>query len=326
MSQVYTQSSLGIAYGKPMGSTQLLPRDIQAEHSALVEEWASWLERKRYARTTRRNYLGSVRRLLRTFPTTPVEMFTAEHLERYLSRHRSPGGYVTELENLRAWFQWLRKHKRLIRTDPCAGVDPPAVPDSTRPAVLPDQFRALCKATPHLEALVAWHLMYYSGLRVNELRHVKVADVDLERRLLRVTTGKGSRRSGPRERWTILDESTVPVIRLWAWRAVRLHPDAYLLGNGRRPRNRATIAAWFAECRRAAGLPADVTLHSLRHGFIKRLKLLGVSIEVAANLAGHQDLEVTRRVYGSLTPEEMRGIYDRAVARPMFGIDKQMYL
>lgn len=286
--------------------------DAAAARATLVDEWASWLWAKRYAPTTIRHYTQSARRLLRWFPEARIEMLTAEHIERYLARHRSPGGYVTELENLRSFFRWLQRHKRLIRTNPCAGVDAPDVPDSVRPAVLPDQFAALCRAASSLEVLVALHLMYYSGLRINELRHVRVGDVDMERRLLRVRVGKGSARSGPRERWTILDEASVRVLRLWVWRAVRLHPDAYLLGDGRRPRSREIIGAWFAHCRRAAGLPRDLTPHSLRHGFIKRLKMLGVSLEVAANLAGHRDLETTRRVYGRLSPEDMRDIYDRA--------------
>lgn len=277
-----------------------------------MTEWESWLRRKCYARTTILNYVQAVRRLLRAFPDVPLEMVTAEHLERFLARHRSPASYVTELEELRAFFKWLQRHKRLIKVNPCAGVEPPDVPDAARPAVLPDQFRAMCRAAPCLEALVALHLMYHSGLRVNELRNVKVGDLDLDRRLLRVRAGKGTRRSGPRERWTVLDRDSIRVVTLWLWRTVRLHPDVYLLGNRRQRRSRKVLERWLDHCRRAAGLPDDVTLHSLRHGFIKRLKLLGISLEVAANLAGHRNVETTRRVYGRLSPEEMRDIYERA--------------
>jgi len=41
----------------------------------------------------------------------------------------------------------------------------------------------------------------------------------------------------------------------------------------------------------------------------------GVSIEVVAALMGHENLETTRKIYGALTPEEMREVYDRAMNR-----------
>jgi site-specific recombinase XerD len=45
---------------------------------------------------------------------------------------------------------------------------------------------------------------------------------------------------------------------------------------------------------RAAELK-DVTPHSLRHSFCKNLVNAGVSLEKVAALAGHENLETTRR-------------------------------
>ncbi len=160
-------------------------------------------------------------------------------------------------------------------------------------------------------------MAYYSGLRANELRHLKVGDIDLERRLIHVRFGKGSRRSGPRERWTILHPSTARIVRLWLWRAVKLNPDLWLMGETRRRRDYKAIRLWMDRSRKQAGLPEGITIHSLRHGFLKLLKLGGASLELAANLAGHDDLETTRRIYGRLTPTEMKGLYDLALKIPV---------
>lgn len=287
---------------------------LSTDHALLVAEWEAWLRRKRYAPTTVRDYVRVARGLLAAHPGVPVEAFTAEHLERHLAP-LSAGSFVADLERLRAFFTWLWKSKRLVRHNPCADVEPPEVPDAVRPAVLPDQFRALCRAAPCLEALVFLHLLYHSGLRVNEARNVRVGDLDLERRILRVRAGKGTRRSGPRERLTVIAPESVPVLRLWLWRAVRLHPDLWLLGDGRHRRSRHVLDAWWAACRSGAGLPPEVTPHSLRHGFVKKLKRLGVSIDIVANLVGHKDMEVTRKVYGPPTIEEMRDIVERAAGK-----------
>ena len=245
-----------------------------------------------------------------------IEFLTPEHIERYLDGHHLANTtYLSQLETLRSFFHWAKRYKRLIRINPCAGVEKPPQRRPVRPMATPEQFAAICHKTKRLEELVALHLMYYSGLRVNELCQVKVGDLDLERRLLRVRFGKGTHRSGPRERWTVINQISLPVITLFLWRAVKLHPDLYLMGKGMNRKSTHGIRRWFAARRTAASLPEDLTPHALRHGFLHLLKIKGVSLEIAANLAGHDNLETTRKVYGRLTPEEMRQVYDQALAK-----------
>lgn len=288
------------------------------DNLALLAEWQEWLRRNRYAPTTIDGYARASRRFLREFPDTDPSLWTAEHVERHLDGLRlSAASYVTTLADLRPFFKWLRRSKRLLRGDPCASIDPPTPAKKMRHALLPDQFKALCRAAPHLKSLVAFHLLYHSGLRIGELVWVRVGDVLLDRRLVHVLHGKGSRRSGPRERWTVLHPESAKVVRLWLWRSVRLHPDLYLLGvrRGLRPISRTAVRLWLAAARGKAGLPAEVTPHALRHGFNKWCKIHGIPIEVTAAFMGHDDLKTTWQVYGSMTPDELREVYDRALAK-----------
>ncbi len=285
------------------------------ENRHLLGEWVDWLKRNRYAPTTIYGYMRIVQKLIDARPEFPVEKLTAEDLERYFEgRGLSNATYKTQMETLRAWFGWLMRHRRLIRTNPCEAVDMPPVRRRLRHILTPDEFRRLCRTTHHLRELAALHLMFYSGLRINELAHLKVGDLDFERRLVRIRFGKGSQRSGPRERWSVLHRDTIRVLKLYLWQAVKLHPDLWLLGRrSGRPPATASLRWWFAQRRVEAGLPEDVTPHALRSGFCHNLKTHGVSIEVAANLMGHEDMEVTRRIYGRLSLEDMVGIYERAM-------------
>lgn len=281
---------------------------------SLVSEWEVWLRTHRYAPRTFYGYSRILTRFLQAYPQLPIEKFTPEHIERWLDGRRlSNSAYCTQLDTLRAFFRWLRRHKRLLRSNPCSGVDKPLIRRKASPMATPQQFRALCGTARRLGELVALHLMFYSGLRINELCHVKVGDVDLDRRLVRVREGKGTGRSGPRERWTVLHLGSAAVVKLYLWRAVKLHPDLWLLGRGTKPLSCQSVRAWFNRNRMSAGLPEDLTPHALRHGFLHMLKVNGVSLEIAANLAGHANLETTRRVYAQLSPEEMRKVYDRAM-------------
>lgn len=288
--------------------------DARLENARLLEEWLRWMEAHHYASTTVSVYKYCVRMFLADYPQVPIEKLTAEHVERHLDRGLARSSYNSRVEVLRAFFNWARRVKRLIRTNPCAGVDKPPIHRPMPPVVLPDQFAALCRIAKRLEQLAILHLLYYSGLRINELCHLKVGDLDLERRLLRVRLGKGTHRSGPRERTTVIHKDTLRVLKLYMWRSVRLHPDVYLFGkSGRRPAADDGIRRWFKQLRSNAGLPADITPHALRHGFAKLGKLHTLPLEIVAAFMGHENLETTRRVYGALTAEEMRSIYDRAL-------------
>lgn len=290
-------------------------QDPLTEGLYLINEWQEWLRRNRYAPSTIAGYIRMARKLIEAHPGRAVEKLTAEDLERYFEK-RGIGNttYSTQLETLRSFFNWLKKHKRLVRSNPCAGVDAPPVRQSLRHITMPEEFARLCKAARKLRDLVVLHLLYFSGLRINELSHVRVGDLDFERRLLRIRMGKGTKRSGPRERWTVLHQESIRVVKLWLWAGMKLHPDHYLLGmrHGRRVGPEA-LRLRFHKVRVAAGLPPDVTPHTLRHGMIYYLKMHGVSIEVAANLVGHANMEITRRIYGRLTPTDMVAIYEQAV-------------
>lgn len=296
-----------------------MPTHAATDNYILAAEWKAWLQRNRYASTTIDAYTRAARRFLADYADVDPGRYTPEHVEHHLDRLRlSTGSYVVELERLRAFFRWLRKSKRLLRGDPCAGIDPPTPAKKMQHALLPDQFKALCRAAPHLKSLVAFHLLYHSGLRIGELVRVRVGDVLLDRRLVHILHGKGSRRSGPRERWTVLHPESAKVVRLWLWRSVRLHPDLYLLGvrRGLRPISRTAIRLWLATARAQAGLPREITPHTLRHGFNKWCKLHRVPLEVTAALMGHDDLKTTWQVYGAMTPDELRQVYEQSLQNP----------
>ncbi len=293
--------------------------DPQTENLHLLTEWERWLERNRYAASTVSGYMLTARKFLNAFPGVPVEKLTAEHIEEHLARQSyGNASYSTVVERLRAFFKYLQKHKRLIRTNPCAAIEPPPVRDGLPHILMPDEWSRLCRVARELRDLVMLHLLYYSGLRINELVHVRVGDLDFERRLLRVRVGKGSRRSGPRERWTVLHRESLPIIKAYMWAMLRIHPDLFLLWThrGARPISVTALRCRFNALRVAAGLPPDITPHSLRHGMVRCCKMAGISIDVTAALVGHDSIKVTQKIYGRLAPTDLVAIYEQAMFPP----------
>ena len=174
----------------------------------LLTDYAARLQRLNYAPSTISSYTTCVRRLFQTYPGVQPEQITAEHIERFLDdRHLSPATFSTQTENLRAFFAWLQKQKNLIRTNPCAAVEKPRVPERHRPAPTRAEFDRLCTMCTTAEEVCLVEILYFAGLRISELRLARVEDFDLEKRRLQVI-GKGNR-----ERMVVYPERVAEAVR-----------------------------------------------------------------------------------------------------------------
>ena len=134
-------------------------------------------------------------------------------------------------------------------------------------------------------------LGYGSGLRVSEVCALRAADVDSKRMRLRVACGKGAK-----ERWTLLSETSLALLRDY-WRAVRpSHPEGWLfLGPyGYTHISESAARDALARCMALAGVPKDGrTFHSLRHSFATHLLEDGTDLMTIKSLMGHASLSST---------------------------------
>jgi len=145
----------------------------------------------------------------------------------------------------------------------------------------------------HTHNLKHWTMLatfYATGLRCNELRHLKVADLDGKRMVIHVRQGKGGK-----DRDVTLSPRLLEVLReYWKWRK----PQVYLFPSLFRPRpdkpiNSKTI--WYAvrEAARRAGIKKRITPHTLRHSWATHLLERGTDLKTIQMLLGHVDLEAT---------------------------------
>lgn len=143
-------------------------------------------------------------------------------------------------------------------------------------------------------------LLYGGGLRVSELTHVRMRDIDFDRGLLRVFQGKGKK-----DRMTLLPKSLAPILanqrRLKA-------PDDYLFTNGRGSRlTEATIQKIVVTMARRAGIGKNVSPHTLRHSFATHLLENGTDIRYIQELLGHAKLQTTQ-IYTHVANNNLKNI------------------
>jgi len=136
---------------------------------------------------------------------------------------------------------------------------------------------------------------YGAGLRASEVVHLKMADIDSNRMILRVEQGKGQR-----DRYAMLSPSLLEILRAW-WRCG--HAQGKMLQGGwlfpgRNPVNPLSTRQLNTACHRAATaaeLDKRISMHTLRHSFATHLLENKVDIRVIQVLLGHRKLETTAR-------------------------------
>jgi len=130
---------------------------------------------------------------------------------------------------------------------------------------------------------------YAAGLRVSEVVHLKVTDIDSKRMVIRVNQGKNRK-----DRYVMLSPRLLEILRLY-WQDA--HPREWLFpGNipGRHI-SRDAVGQACQLARKRSGIPKPITPHSLRHAFATHLLEAGTDVRRIQLLMGHRALSTTAR-------------------------------
>ena len=130
---------------------------------------------------------------------------------------------------------------------------------------------------------------YAAGLRISEVTHLKVTDIDSQRMMLRVDQGKGRK-----DRYVMLSPRLLEVLRDY-WKILR--PTLWLFPGDLigQPITRSAVELACHTAHRASGITKPITPHSLRHAFATHLLESGTDIRTIQLLLGHRSLATTSR-------------------------------
>ena len=132
-------------------------------------------------------------------------------------------------------------------------------------------------------------LIYGSGLRISEAANLRVEDIDSENMRLFVRNGKGER-----QRYTVLPERSLEMLRKCYKIYKPNHPDGYMfLNRAGNPLKVERLRVFFRRYRRKARISEDFIVHSLRHSFATKLVEEGVPLVQVKELLGHSCIRST---------------------------------
>jgi integrase/recombinase XerD len=131
-------------------------------------------------------------------------------------------------------------------------------------------------------------LLYGAGLRLNELRLLKVSHIDSKAMQIKVVQGKGNK-----DRFTLLPHFLLQDLRTYYQQH---RPQVYLFEGqtAGKPMHARSIQHALGLCYKKARLDGrDFTAHTLRHSFATHLLDEGTDIHTIKQLLGHTKIETT---------------------------------
>ena len=243
--------------------------------------------------STQTGYIRAVVRLTRYLGRSP-DTATAEDL-RLFQLHLVEDGTSsitinTTLTGLRFFFdQTLDKSEVLKKTRRV--YEPRKIPEVLSVA----EVTRLLDAAGSLKYKAGLSVAYGSGLRASEIVHLKISDIDRERKIIHVEDGKGQR-----DRNAMLSPGLHKILRAWYRQGQaqrKILPGGWLFPgqNPVNPLSTRQLSRAFLIARDAAGIDKKVTLHSLRHAFATHLLEQHEDIRVIQVLLGHKKITNTMR-------------------------------
>ena len=131
-------------------------------------------------------------------------------------------------------------------------------------------------------------LLYSTGIRLSELAHLRITDIDSKAMRVKVVQGKGAK-----DRYTILSQQVLLELRAYY---VQYRPVEYLfngMGKGRRYSQRSIEKAVENAIIKAGLENKHYTVHTIRHSFATHLVDNGTDVHTVKELLGHNSIGTT---------------------------------
>ena len=240
--------------------------------STLRNQMIQQMQLKGYSPKTIRSYIANLLQLSRYYDRSP-DLLTIEQIRDYLRF------MITEKKRCKSWVNQTVSALKLFFSDVMKRdwnkLDIPRSRSDTKLPVIfsREEVRELIHVTKNLKHRAVLMLTYSSGLRLHEVKSLKIPDIDSQRMMVRVVQAKGCK-----DRYSILSPVALDLLREY-WKKYR--PGVWLFETrpGKAMADR-TVQKIFKNSLAKTGIKKEAGIHSLRHSFATHLMEQGVSLPI----------------------------------------------
>jgi integrase/recombinase XerD len=221
------------------------------------------------------------------YPTT-IETITKKDIDNYMvflvqKKQVSTSTQNTAVNAIKFYLERVNKGERTVYY-----VDLP-IKDNTLPTVLSnEEIQRLFAAVMNMKHRCILFLIYSAGLRVSELLNLKETDIEEDRMVIYIRSGKGRK-----DRISLLSRVTLDYLKKYCH---VYKPTVWLFeGQFGGQYSSRSINHFIHNYARKAGIYKRVSAHTLRHSFATHLLERGTDLRYIQTLLGHESSKTTER-------------------------------
>jgi len=266
---------------------------MKKKYKEILEDFERTLQVRHYSKSTISIYIFAFREFLKHIFPRPVDEITKADIEKYLlqvarERNYSKSSVNQHINAIKFYYERVLGNTRAIYNleRPLNGRKLPMVLSQA-------EIGRIMKCVNNLKHKAILTTIYSAGLRIGELKRLRITDIDSERMVIHVKNGKGNK-----DRITLLSEKTLELLR----RYYRLYkPKNYLFdGSKGGEYSSRSIQQILKRAVIRAGIRKKVTVHTLRHSFATHLLEGGTDLRYIQSLLGHNSSKTTE-IYTHVT-------------------------
>jgi len=177
------------------------------------------------------------------------------------------------------------------------------IPNPKKHKILPkilskEDIKEIINLNTNLKHRLIIKILYSSGLRLQELIDLKRNDIDFDRNLIFVKSGKGKK-----DRFTLLSQE-IKLDLLKYYSSFNFKTD-YVLEGRNKKYSKKSVQKILESSGKKIG--KKITPHMLRHSFATHLLESGIDIRYIQKLLGHSDLKTTE-IYTHVSDKNLQNI------------------
>lgn len=280
---------------------QIVGKEVLSQINAVnlpeFQKFQKVLILKGYSANTIRTYSIELAQLLYALKNHPVAELPSERLQSYFyyctkELKLSENVIHSRMNAVKFYFEQVLHREKMFFD----------IPRPKKPLSLPkslnfDEVKRLFAVVSNPKHLLMLQLCYGLGLRVSEIVHLKIRNIDSGRMKVLIERGKGKK-----DRFVNLPESILAELRHYY---LEYQPKEYLFegqfGGAYSVRSAQVV---FKMAMNKAGIHKKIGIHGLRHSYATHLLELGTDISLIQKLLGHNDIKTTL-IYTQVTDKSL---------------------
>jgi site-specific recombinase XerD len=261
----------------------------------VIVNFRRYLKRRNYSPHTVKYYLNVIKQFV-LWLDVPLEQTGVAKIEDYIDclhqKRLQPASINLYLAIIRVFFNYLRYEEKINLPNPVTANSRLRVPKPLPRALREDQVDAFFDVIKSKRDWAMFRLMLRCGLRVEEVAHLSLGDIDLKQRRIMVVDGKGAK-----DRVVYISDDALH--GLMAYVKLRSHrrvKRVFLVEKGDytgQPISVRGIQKRMEYYAKKTGL--KISCHHLRHTMATQLLNADAQVESIQDLLGHNWISTTER-------------------------------